>query len=236
MERGLGAIAHGLHQRHGGEHRDGRLADRHHMHVSPEKPKKLNDVVDIVVEVEGAGRARHEAGVLPFGDIDLVMREEIAHRAAEKRREMPGHGRHDQDLGVLAAAPRRHLPLEIDEIAEGLRDQRALSDGDLAAAHLGLVDAPGGLAIAPRGALEQLERRRGAAAKGRVVGGIERIAEQQPIGVRRGPRRAQRRLVQLIEMVQACIDLPLRRLHVNAASRNQMVILCCSAMTTCRGG
>ena len=178
------------------------------MHISAEKPKKLNDVVDIGVEVEWAGGARHEAGVLPFGDIDLVVRQEVADRPAQKRREMPGHGRHHQDLGVLRRRQRDTSPLEMDQIAERLGDERALSDGDLAALHLGLVDAPGRFAIAPRGALEQLERRRGAAAERGVVGGIERIAEQQPVRLRRGPRRAKRRLVQLVEMVQHESTLP----------------------------
>ena len=107
------------------KHGDGRLADRHHMHVSSEKLKKLNDIVDVVVEVERAVGARHEAGVLPFGDIDVVMGKEVAHRAAEKRGEMPGQRRNDQDLGVVAAAPARYLALEMDEIAERLGDERS---------------------------------------------------------------------------------------------------------------
>src|SRR5680860_731509 len=94
------------------------------------------------------------------------------------------------------------------EVAEWLRDQDALSDGDLAALHLGSIDAPDGLAIAPRGALEQLERRSRAPAKGRIGGRVQRIAEQQPISVSRGPRRAERRLVQLIKMVQHESALP----------------------------
>ena len=75
-------------------------------------------------------------------------------------------------------------------------------DGDFAAAHLGLVDVPSGLAVAARGALEQLERRRGTPSKGRIGGRVQRIAEQQPIGVSRRPGWAQGGLVQLIEMVE----------------------------------
>jgi hypothetical protein len=96
----------------------------------------------------------------------------------------------------------------MDKIAEGLGDQDALPDGDLAALHLGLVDAPDGLAIAARGALEQLERRRRAPPERRIGGRIQRIAEQEPVSVSRSPGRTERRLVQLIEMVQHESALP----------------------------
>ena len=133
IERGTARSLMRLHQRDGGEHRDGRLADRHDMHVSPEKPKKLNDVVDIIVEVERTRGARHEARVLPFGHIDLVVGQKVAHGAAQKRREMTGHRRDDQELRIAPAAPARDVPLEMNEIAEWLGDQRALAHGDLAA-------------------------------------------------------------------------------------------------------
>ncbi len=207
------------------------------MHVSPEEPKELKDVVDVGLEVEGSCRARHEAGVLPFGDIDLIVRQEVADRAAQQRREVSGHGCHHQDLGVAQTAPTRHLALEMNEMAKGLGNQGALSDGNLAALHLSIVDTPSRFPVAPRRALEQLERGRRAAAKRRVIGGIERIAKHEAIGLRRGPRRPKRRLIQLVEMVQHESTLPsVPTLHVNAASRNQMVILCCGAMTGCRGG
>jgi hypothetical protein len=165
------------------------------MHVPPENSKKLNDVVDIIVEVEGARHARDEACVLPFGDIDLVMRKKIADRRAKKRGEMAGHGRDEEDLGVPQAAPARHLPLEMDEIAEGLGDHDPLSYSGLASPHLDAVDAPRRLAVAARGALEEFEHGCCAFAEGRVVGGIERVAEEQTISVCCGPRRAQGRPV-----------------------------------------
>ena len=142
--------------------------------------------------------------------------------------EMPGKRRDDQDLRVVAAAPARQLTLEMDEIAKWLGDQGPLPDGDFAALHLGLADAPNRAPVAPRGALEQLERRRGAAAKRRVGGGIQRIAEQKPIGIRRSPRRAQGGLVQLVQVIKHA-STSLADIIIDAASRNQMVILCCGA-------
>lgn len=53
------------------------------MHVPAEKPQKFKDVVDVIVEVEAAFDARYEARVLPFGKIDLMVRQEVADRAAE---------------------------------------------------------------------------------------------------------------------------------------------------------
>ena len=197
-----GRVVRRFHQRDRGKHRDGRLADRHDVHVSTKKPNKLNDVVDIVVEVERSVGARHEARVLPLGDIDVVIGKEVAHRAAQQRGEMPGKRRDDEDLRIGAQAPARHLTLEMDEIAKRLGDQGPLPDRDFAALHLGLVDAPNRAAVAPRGALEQLERGRGAAAERGVGGRIQRIAEQQAIGIRRGPRRAQGGLVQLVQVIK----------------------------------
>ena len=47
IERGTAGSFIALHQRHGGEHRHGRLADRHDVHVAPEESNKINDVVDV---------------------------------------------------------------------------------------------------------------------------------------------------------------------------------------------
>ena len=90
------------------------------MHIAAEIAEELDEIVDIVVEVEASFGARHAARVLPLGEIDIEMRQQVPHRAAEKRREMPRHRRYDQELGI-AAAPGRQIPLEVNEIAERLR-------------------------------------------------------------------------------------------------------------------
>jgi len=43
------------------------------MHVGPEVAAEGDDVVDIVVEREVAVGERHLAGVLPVGDVDVVL-------------------------------------------------------------------------------------------------------------------------------------------------------------------
>ncbi len=65
------AVALRLHQRHGGEHRHRRLADRHHMRIRAELVEHVDDVVDIVVEIELAFADRHHARVGPVGDVDV---------------------------------------------------------------------------------------------------------------------------------------------------------------------
>ena len=49
---GLHRIVARGHQRGGGEHRNGGLADRDHMGVGPQKLDELDDIVDEIVEIE----------------------------------------------------------------------------------------------------------------------------------------------------------------------------------------
>src|SRR5262245_44084303 len=99
-------------------------------------------------------------------------------------------------------APARRLAFEMDEAAEGLVNQRAFPDRHFAALDLGLPNTPDRAAIAARGALEQLKRGRGAAAKRGVGGWVQRVAHQEPAGISRGPRRAQGSLVQLVKVIK----------------------------------
>src|SRR5262249_851707 len=137
-----------------GEYRDGRLAYRHDVDVPAEKPEKLKDVVDIVVEVEGAFSAWHEASILPLGDVDVVMRQEVTDGTADQWREVAGHWRHDQELGVPVAAPGRNVPLEMNEVTERLRNDDVLPHSDLSAPDLRRPDPPQRLGVASRSPLE----------------------------------------------------------------------------------
>src|SRR5262249_22301908 len=90
----------------------------------------------------------------------------------------------------------------MQQVAERLRHQPMLADRNLLAIDPGHLDVPGGLAVAARAPLEQLERRGGALAERRVRGGIERIAEQQTINVRGGARPAQRSMVKFKPVIK----------------------------------
>src|SRR5262249_56816774 len=125
-------VANGLNQRPGGEQGQGRLAYRHDVHIALEIAHELNEIVDIVVEVEGAGGTRRAARIPPIRHIDLVAGKHVAHGAAQQRWVVAGHRRHDQQLRVLPTPRKRELPLEINEVAEGLGDDAAGTYGDLA--------------------------------------------------------------------------------------------------------
>jgi hypothetical protein len=128
----------------------------------------------------------------------------------------------------------------MNEVAEWLRDSDALADGDPSALDLRLIDIPSGLRITARSPLEQLERRGRAPAERGISSRIQGVAEEEPIGIGCRPRRAERRPVQLIQMIKHGVTSRLRIcltakccIQLNAASQNQMVILCCSATATC---
>ena len=142
-----------------------------------------DQVVDVVVEVEGAGGQRHVARVHPVGDVDVMLGQHLLDRAAQQRREMPRHRGDDQHLGVVA--PLASDALEVQQVAEGQGVGHLLLDRDLAAVHLGLDDLEFGLAVAPRGVDEHLERGgRGARGKGHR-GRVERIAKRLLTHLRR---------------------------------------------------
>ena len=111
------AVAARLHERRRGKHRNRRLADRHDMRVRPERMEDVDEVVDIVVEVERAFADRHHARIGPVGDVDFGMRQHRLDRAAQQRRIVAGHRRHDQQLAVGLAAGRQRA-LEMDQVAE----------------------------------------------------------------------------------------------------------------------
>ena len=66
------------HQGNSGQHRHGGLADADDVAVAVsalQVTDELLHVVDIVVQVEFAFRQRHDAGIFPVGDVDLVVSE-----------------------------------------------------------------------------------------------------------------------------------------------------------------
>ena len=51
---GRSRILLGIHQRYGGHHRNRGLAHRHDAGTRPEVAQEVDDIVDVVVEIEGA--------------------------------------------------------------------------------------------------------------------------------------------------------------------------------------
>jgi hypothetical protein len=116
-------------------------------------------IVDVVVEIELAFGHRHHAGVSPVGDVDVGMRQHRLDGAAQQRRIVARHWRHDQKLGVGTAAGGQGA-LEMDQVAEWPRPGDLLGHTNRLEVDRRLFEAEGRLAIAPRRALEEFGHRR----------------------------------------------------------------------------
>jgi hypothetical protein len=183
------------------EHRHRRLAHRDHVGVAAQRMQHRDDVIDVVVEIEPAVGERHHARIDPFGDVDVVIGQERVDRAAQQRRVMAGHRRDDQQLRLRPLRRVLERALEMQQPTE-----RPLPFGHdvhwgALAAHQGGVDAPVGLAVAARGALEEFERRGCGLAGGGVGERIGRILVEDAARIREGARRRQRRMAHFVEPV-----------------------------------
>ena len=81
-------------------------------------------VVDVVVEIEAPVGERHHAGIDPFGDVDVVVRQERLDGAAQQRRVVARHRRDDQQFGLRPLRRVLERALEMQQPAE-----RPLPDG-----------------------------------------------------------------------------------------------------------
>ena len=202
--------------RHGGEHRHGRLADRHDVRVGAEHANELDDVVDEVVEVEAAHGERDVARVDPIGDVDFVVGQHRLDGAAQQRRVVTRHRRHDQHLGVVALAGERGLvALEVQQTAERRRGDDLLAHRDLDAADARRLETELGLAVAARDVLEQLAGGGEVAAVRRVGERIERRVEHatQPAYA-----KAQRRKNRVSEFICVVVHRPFLLLRRSSCS------------------
>src|SRR3546814_19396240 len=76
---------------------------------------------------------RHQLGVTPVGDVDVLARQHPLDRAPQQRGEMARHRGHDQHFRCAA---RSADAAEVLQLAEGLAEDPFLLDGiDLAADH-----------------------------------------------------------------------------------------------------
>ena len=108
----------------------------------------------IFVETEFALIEWNVAGVVPVGDVDVVILQQGLHGAAQQRCEMAGHRRHQQQARLL----RRILLLEMQQRAERRRVGDLLGHLQFPVADQHLVDAVRRAGIGQRGARDQLQR------------------------------------------------------------------------------
>jgi len=121
-----------------------------------------------------------------------MRRQEGLDRAAQERRVVAGHRRHDQHPRLRGAQRPGELAVEMQETAERLFPDGLDLDRGADAAHLGIVDAPFRLAVAARGALEQFAGRGDRLAHFGVRPRVQRILKQDFRGVRHRARRIER--------------------------------------------
>ena len=122
------------------------------MRAGPELLHELDEVVDVVVEAEGTGFERNVAGIVPIGDVDVVVGEQGAHRIAQQRREVARQRRHDKNARLLDV----DVLFEPQERPEGQRQDRLFGDLDLAVADHDGRDAVFGAGVRQAGPGDQL--------------------------------------------------------------------------------
>jgi hypothetical protein len=175
----------GFHQGDGGEHRHGRLADRHYVQIRSERLEYRDAVIDIIGEIECAVRERHVLGIAPVGDEHLMAVEEGCHRAPQQGGIVARHWRHDQQLG-LVRRPKGDHP------AEGPLPHHSLQ-GRKVEARFG---------IGAGGPLEQLARGRQGTAAGDIGQWAERVFTDRPCEVRHSPGRGHHQAGRIMQQVQ----------------------------------
>ena len=172
------------------------------MGVPAHDVQHVDNVVDVVIEVEAAGCERYHACIHPVGDIHVMVRQHVLHRAAQQRRIVARHGRNDKEFRFLAqtACPGSAL-FKIDEPAERPLPHDPLGDGNPLAADGYFIDTEFRLSITPRHALEHFAPRRDALSGRCMRGWIQRIAIVQPGSVSNGPGRAECGMIEFIEPI-----------------------------------
>src|SRR6266446_7562287 len=122
------------HYCHSCEHRDARLADPDDMGPRPQDLQKSDDVIDKVVELERTVLQADISGIVPVGDVDVVIGEEHLRSAAQQSGEMPRHRRYQENARLR---PRRLL-LEAQQ-----RTKRRLVNSRLAYRSFATADRDG---------------------------------------------------------------------------------------------
>jgi len=170
--------------------------------VAAERVQHRNHVVDVIVEIEWPLRQRHDAGVAPFGDVDVVIGQKGLDGAAQQGRKMPGQRRDDQQPRLRPARRMLEYAFEVRELAEGALPNAGDTHRHPLAANQRRGNPPIRAAVAAGRTLEQLRRRGHRFAKAGGVERIHRIFEQQPGGVGCGPRRIERGMAHFIEPIE----------------------------------
>ena len=143
--RGLAPAGH---ERHRSQHRHGGLAYAHDVTILTcflQMANELLHVVDVVVQVKGAFAQRHNAGIFPVGDKDLVVFEHGFDGIAQERGVVAGERCNDQDSRLRLELVQRggivRVTLEAQQLAKRLVDLHPFVYGYFHIFHIHGADA-----------------------------------------------------------------------------------------------
>ena len=189
------------------------------MRVRPQRLDEADQRVDIVVIAERACLQRDVAGIVPVGDVDVVVAQQRRHRVAQQRREMARHRRHDQHLGLRRVA----VLAEAKQAAEGEGEHHLLGHRHVAIALAHALDVVGRAFMGQARPRHHLVSRRRRAPVYRLAAHRPR-ADRRQGGLRQHPGRIQQIRLGLIGEIEHR-DAPLlnspagRNRHSPAAGR-----------------
>jgi hypothetical protein len=180
------------HQRHRCQHRHRGLAHADDVAVAVHALQVANEllhVVDVVIQVEFAFGQRHQAGVFPVGDVDLVVLEHGAHGVAQQRGVVPGKRRHHQHHWLVLGLGQRGgvvgKAFETAQFAKGLVQLHPFMDGHAHAVHFHTGDVKGGLFVVLAQPVQQVVPRRNTLCHWDLVEWRQGVAEQFGRGLRK---------------------------------------------------
>ncbi|MFO1033605.1 MAG: hypothetical protein U1E15_05840 [Hyphomicrobiales bacterium] len=158
----------------------------------------VDDIVGVVIEVEGACGQRHAAGIGPIGNINVMVREHGFHGVAQQRGIVAGHGGDDQQLGLAVDL----LLAEMQESAEGHLPDHLFMDADGLALHVHFGDVEMRLAIAAGEALPEMQRGDSRPAENGLREGISAVFPEGGTRLQRRTPGCHGSVVHFIEMVE----------------------------------
>ena len=194
------------HQRDGGKHRHGRLADADHVQlVRTEVADEFLHIGDVVIQPELAFAARHHARIDPVGHVHAVIAQQGAHGIAQQRGVVAGQRRYHQHerlvehgvqlVGFIAVA------LEAQQFAERLADLFVDDDRHALALDVDFVDAPFGLLVILADAVEQLVHSGQAIRAGHLRPPMTLIGEELRVGLGLVHPRGEQVAGQLMQLI-----------------------------------
>ena len=181
------------------------------MRSAPSGLHELTHVADVVGQREGAAIERHHPGVEPVGHVDVMVREQRAHRIAQQRGVVTGQRRHHQDdrigpqLGIdviaIAGAP------EVLQPAKRLGEDHLLHHRHLSLVRVDGVDAELRFVVGLADPVEQLTTGSHGVGARQMRQPAPRLREQVSSGLGQVRGRRQKRTAVFMDLVEHALVL-----------------------------